>query len=114
MSDQSFDKPILNSPYVVPGQHWEMDKEGQPTQRVTITRRTAEYVSPIPKLKERKGADRAAELRADYILANPPFNISDWGGQLLRDSRRRADGDPPFGKADYAWIQLRTTITHER
>ncbi len=44
-------------------------------------------------------------LRADYILANPPFNISDWGGYRLRQDARWAYGTPPVGNANYAWIQ---------
>jgi type I restriction enzyme M protein len=44
-------------------------------------------------------------LRADYILANPPFNISDWGGDRLRHDARWAYGTPPAGNANYAWIQ---------
>lgn len=45
------------------------------------------------------------DLRADYILANPPFNISDWGGERLRDDRRWQYGTPPAGNANYAWVQ---------
>lgn len=44
-------------------------------------------------------------LRADYILANPPFNVSDWGGEHLRDDPRWAYGVPPAGNANYAWLQ---------
>ncbi|GAM14264.1 type I restriction-modification system subunit M [Mesobacillus selenatarsenatis] len=44
-------------------------------------------------------------LKADYILANPPFNISDWGGEKLRDDVRWQYGIPPAGNANYAWIQ---------
>ncbi|EMR05781.1 Type I restriction enzyme EcoKI M protein [Bhargavaea cecembensis DSE10] len=44
-------------------------------------------------------------LKADYILANPPFNISDWGGDKLRDDMRWQYGVPPVGNANYAWIQ---------
>jgi type I restriction enzyme M protein len=49
--------------------------------------------------------DAHPDLKADYILANPPFNISDWSGQLLRGDKRWAHGDPPVGNANYAWIQ---------
>jgi len=45
------------------------------------------------------------DLRADYILANPPFNISDWGGERLRDDGRWKYGVPPKGNANYAWLQ---------
>lgn len=49
--------------------------------------------------------DLHPDLKADYILANPPFNVSDWSGQLLRGDKRWAYGDPPVGNANYAWIQ---------
>ncbi|MDV6318676.1 class I SAM-dependent DNA methyltransferase [Chromohalobacter sp. HP20-39] len=45
------------------------------------------------------------DLKADYILANPPFNMSDWGGDRLRDDVRWKYGPPPAGNANYAWIQ---------
>ena len=45
------------------------------------------------------------DLRADYILANPPFNVSDWGGDRLRDDRRWEYGVPPAGNANFAWVQ---------
>ena len=45
------------------------------------------------------------DLRADYILANPPFNVSDWGGDRLRDDARWQFGVPPPGNANYAWLQ---------
>lgn len=49
--------------------------------------------------------DAFPDLKADFILANPPFNDSDWGGQLLRDDVRWKYGAPPVGNANYAWIQ---------
>ncbi len=45
------------------------------------------------------------DLRADYILANPPFNISDWGGENLREDGRWQHGTPPNSNANYAWMQ---------
>ncbi len=45
------------------------------------------------------------DLKADYILANPPFNISDWSGKLLADDVRWRYGTPPVSNANYAWIQ---------
>lgn len=44
-------------------------------------------------------------LKADYIMANPPFNISDWWDQSLEDDKRWVYGTPPKGNANYAWIQ---------
>jgi len=49
--------------------------------------------------------DKHPDLKADFILANPPFNISDWGGGKLKDDKRWAYGVPPAGNANYAWIQ---------
>jgi len=49
--------------------------------------------------------DRFKDLRADYVLANPPFNISKWRGNLLRDDARWRYGLPPDNNANYAWIQ---------
>jgi type I restriction enzyme M protein len=49
--------------------------------------------------------DRHPDLKADFILANPPFNISDWGGERLRDDRRWLYGVPPAGNANFAWVQ---------
>ena len=49
--------------------------------------------------------DQHPDLRADFIIANPPFNISDWGGENLRDDPRWQYGVPPAGNANYAWIQ---------
>lgn len=49
--------------------------------------------------------DELPDLRADYILANPPFNISDWGGDRLTDDSRWKFGPPPRGNANYAWLQ---------
>jgi len=45
------------------------------------------------------------DVRVDYILANPPFNVSDWSGELLREDGRWKYGTPPTGNANYAWLQ---------
>ena len=49
--------------------------------------------------------DLHPDLKADYILANPPFNVSDWSGPLLRNDVRWRYGAPPAGNANFAWIQ---------
>ena len=49
--------------------------------------------------------DRHTDLKADYILANPPFNISEWNGEQLREDRRWDYGIPPVGNANFAWVQ---------
>lgn len=50
-------------------------------------------------------ADKHPDLKADFILANPPFNISDWGGDRLREDKRWEYGVPPVGNANFAWVQ---------
>jgi type I restriction enzyme M protein len=49
--------------------------------------------------------DELKDLRFDFILANPPFNISDWGGERLREDGRWTYGAPPVGNANYAWLE---------
>src|SRR3954467_13219925 len=49
--------------------------------------------------------DKHPDLKADYVLANPPFNDSDWRGELLKDDKRWAYGVPHAGNANYAWVQ---------
>ena len=54
MDNRFFERPILNSPYEYPSWHWELDKDGQPTQQIIDRRRRAEFITPIPKPKKRK------------------------------------------------------------
>ena len=49
--------------------------------------------------------DRHPDLKADFILANPPFNVSDWGGERLTEDKRWRYGVPPKGNANFAWVQ---------
>ena len=49
--------------------------------------------------------DEHKDLKADFILADPPFNDSDWSGELLRDDVRWKFGTPPTGNANFAWVQ---------
>src|ERR1700690_660232 len=65
MNNQFFEKPTLNSPYGYPVRHWELDDAGQPTQRIIETRRRAEFITPIPKPKKRKGAPQQDSLLFD-------------------------------------------------
>lgn len=70
MTDQStgnafFERPILNSPYEAPAQHWELDDHGQPTQRIISKRRRAEFISPIPKPKKVKKGQKQGQIVFD-------------------------------------------------
>ena len=49
--------------------------------------------------------DRHPDLKADWVMANPPFNDSDWRGELLKDDKRWVYGVPPAGNANFAWVQ---------
>ena len=49
--------------------------------------------------------DAHKDLKADYIIANPPFNVSDWGGEFMRNDGRWQYGIPPTGNANFAWMQ---------
>jgi type III restriction enzyme len=59
MTDLFFERPILNSPYEYPARHWELDASGQPTQVILDNRRAAEFITPIPKPRKRKGGQAA-------------------------------------------------------
>src|SRR2546425_1032303 len=50
-------------------------------------------------------ADKHPDLKADHVLANPPFNDSDWRGEVLKDDKRWVYGVPPAGNANFAWVQ---------
>lgn len=53
MDNRFFENPILNSPYAYPSRHWELDRDGQPTQTIVESRRRAEFISPVPKPRKR-------------------------------------------------------------
>jgi type III restriction enzyme len=60
MDNTFFERPILNSPYNLPARHWELDAQGQPTQRIVERRRDVSFISPIPR--PRKSSPQQAEL----------------------------------------------------
>jgi type III restriction enzyme len=62
MDNQFFERPILNSPYEDPREHWELDEQGQPTQRVIQTQRPAQFITPIPKPRKRKAEQQSLLL----------------------------------------------------
>ena len=74
MENRFFEKPILNSPYKYPAQHWELDASGQPTQRIIENRRRAEFITPIPGVNNLGSYDRwvfaefteAYQIEADF------------------------------------------------
>ncbi|MGA2545668.1 MAG: DEAD/DEAH box helicase family protein [Rectinemataceae bacterium] len=65
MSNPFYEHPILNSPYKYPRRHWELDAEGQPTQKIIESRRRAEFITPIPKPRKRKSVPDQGHLVFD-------------------------------------------------
>ena len=55
-----YEKPVVNSPYAYPARHWELDADGQPTNRLVESRRRSDLITPVPKAKKRKAAPGAA------------------------------------------------------
>lgn len=68
MSHSFFDRPILNSPYEYPSRHWELDASGQPTQNIVEARRKAEFITPIPRPRKRKGGKAQADLLFEDVF----------------------------------------------
>ena len=68
MSNPFFERPILNSPYEYPRLHWELNEEGQPTQKTIPERRKAKFVTPIPKSKKSRGKDKQDDMVFDEGL----------------------------------------------
>ena len=69
MDNPFFDAPILNSPYAYPTRHWELDATGQPTQVIKPSRRSADFITPIPKPRKQKGAPQQDALLFDADLS---------------------------------------------
>ena len=65
MDNPFFEHPILNSPYEYPTRHWELDDQGQPTQQIIERRRRAEFITPIPKPRKRKGRAEQQQIIFD-------------------------------------------------
>ncbi len=65
MTDPFFERPILNSPYEYPAQHWELDGDGQPTNRILDTRRRCDFITPVPKPKKRRKSKDQTEMVLD-------------------------------------------------
>ncbi len=92
MANPFFDRPILNSPYECPRRHWELDEQGQPTQKIIEDRRRAEFITPIPKPKKRK---KSSAQQNDYGLESAKPNLQSTfkkpgGGVVRRAPRVRA------------------------
>lgn len=69
MTNEFFERPILNSPYEYPDRHWELDAAGQPTGQIKVPRRPASFVTPIPKPKKQKASAAQPEMVFDKVAA---------------------------------------------
>ncbi|MCP4408584.1 MAG: DEAD/DEAH box helicase family protein [Gammaproteobacteria bacterium] len=65
MDNRFYERPILNSPYEYPARYWELDEQGQPTHQIIESRRRAEFITPIPKPRKRKGSAKQGQLLFD-------------------------------------------------
>ncbi|MFG0251323.1 MAG: DEAD/DEAH box helicase family protein, partial [Phycisphaerales bacterium JB038] len=90
MPNEFFERPILNSPYEYPGWHWELDDEGQPTQRKIESRRPASFITPIPKPKRQRGGARQAELVLDEGKGLSTEE-QQYHASIINDVRRHVD-----------------------
>ncbi len=90
MDNPFFTHPILNSPYDYPSQQWELDDDGQLTQQIIATRRSAKFTTPIPKPKKRTGKSKQLNLLAAHELTDQsqqynPTSI------IINEPRREVD-----------------------
>ena len=91
MSNPFFDHPILYSPYEYPSRHWELDQNGQPTQRVIDNRRRAEFITPIPKPKKRRGSAAQQQIVFDEGKGLSTKQQQYDPTSIINDLRQRVD-----------------------
>jgi type III restriction enzyme len=90
MTNPFFDHPIQNSPYEYPRRHWELDADGQPTQRLIEERRRAEFITPIPKPKKRKASAARTQMVFDegegLSTEKQQYDLTSIVNEVRRDS----------------------------
>ena len=91
MENQFYEQPILNSPYEYPSRSWELDADGQPTQQIIESRRSAEFITPIPKPRKRKTAPAQQELIFDEGLGLSTKEQQYDTTSNINELRRRVD-----------------------
>ncbi|MBU4263016.1 MAG: DEAD/DEAH box helicase family protein [Proteobacteria bacterium] len=89
MDNRFFEKPILNSPYVDPVRHWELDDQGQPTQKIVENRRPAKFITPIPKPRKRQGKAIQQSLFAVHDLTSQTQQYDPTS--IINELRRHVD-----------------------
>jgi len=91
MENQFYEQPILNSPYEYPSRYWELDADGQPTQQIIESRRSAEFITPIPKPRKRKSPAAQQELVFDEGLGLSTKDQQYDTTSNINELRRRVD-----------------------
>ena len=91
MTESFFERPVINSPYEYPSRHWELDESGQPTDRILGNRRRVSFITPIPKPKKRKRAQR--ELVFDEAANRLETESQQYALMEIINSVRRAIDD---------------------
>lgn len=89
MTDRFFDNPILNSPYVEPTRHWELDKDNQPTQEVIESRRASSFITPVPPPRQKTGEQAGLDVANPEQLAYENQQYQTTIG--INDVRRQVD-----------------------
>ena len=89
MSTEFFTRPILNSPYEYPGQHWQLDADGQPTGQLIHSRREAKFISPIPKPRKRKASQKELIFDEGHDLSSEKQQYAQTS--LINDLRNQVD-----------------------
>jgi len=95
MDSRFFERPILNSPYAYPARHWELDAQGQPTGDIIEARRTAQFITPVPRPKKHKrsaGQERLASAPSSPELMRLALRPATGAGKTMV---ARAGGTPP-------------------
>jgi len=91
VENRFFEHPILNSPYEYPKEHWELDAQGQPTQRVISSRRSTSFVTPIPQPRKRKTKDTRQRIVFDEGLGLSTEAQQYDTSQMINELRREVD-----------------------
>ena len=88
MDNRFFERPILNSPYTYPRQHWELDGQGQPTQKIIQSRRRVDLITPIPQPRKRKAQDARQRIVFDEGLGLSTETQQYANSQMINELRR--------------------------
>ena len=91
MDNRFFDNPVLDSPCAYPIRHRELDRDGQPTQRIVESRRRADFISPVPNPRKRGGSASQERLREAGCLTGDEI-AAELGVAIATVKERRSNG----------------------